>query len=512
MMSDTFRFILSLSPFLVILLLAAGFRRGLIRTGIIAWCWTLAVAILAFGAGLDPFIVSQTKALILAADVLLIVWGALLFCRVCEEAGVLRSLGDGLAAAVPWKSLRALVLAWAFASFLQGAGGFGVPVVITAPLLLAAGFPAGQAVILPFIGHSWAVTFGSLGSSFQALMSASGLGADALAAPSAVMLGALCLLSGILVGWRTSERGEFPRLLPVILLAGSAMAGVQYLLAVSGFWQVASLGGGAAGVLAVSLAGWFLHRKDPGPARPPDPKFLPGLFGYLALIAVILCARWIEPVRRALDSVGWDFSLPQAVTAFGFSTPAESGIRFAPLGHPGTLLVYSSAAVYLLFRRWGFYGEAAGRRILGGTVQRAAPVSVGILLMVCVSTILSYSGMTACLAQGLSAFLGSSFAALSPWVGAAGAFLTGSNTNSNLLFAPLQQRMARSLGLPDSTLLAAQTGGGAVGSVVSPVKVGIGTAAFRADVKEGDVIRKLLLPVALLLAAASAVTILMIGF
>jgi lactate permease len=509
-MSDPFSFLLSLSPFLIILLLTAGFRRGLIRTGIITWCWTLAVAILAFGAGLDPFLVSQSKALILAADVLMIVWGALLFCRVCDEAGVLRSLGDGLAAAVPWKSLRALALAWAFASFLQGAGGFGVPVAITAPLLLAAGFPAGQAATLPFIGHAWAVTFGSLGSSFQALMSASGLGADVLAAPSAIILGALCILSGVLVGWRTSEKGEFPRLLPVILAAGSAMAGVQYLLAVSGFWQVASLGGGAAGVLVVSLAGWLLHRRDPGPPRPPDRKFLPGLSGYLVLIAVILCARLVEPLRRALDSFGWTFSLPAAVTAPGFSTPAESGIRLAPLGHPGALLAYSSAAVYLLFRGWGFYGKSAVRRILGGTAKQAAPVSVGILLMVGVSTILSYSGMTASLAQGLSAFLGSSFAALSPWAGAAGAFLTGSNTNSNLLFSPLQQRMARALGIPGKFLLAAQTAGGAVGSVISPVKVGIGTAAFRTDLKEGDVVRKLLPPIGLLLAAASAVVLILV--
>ena len=91
----------------------AGMRWNLIRTGVAAWCWTLAVAVLAYGADFGVLAVSQAKALILALDVLPIVWGALLFYVVCEEAGVVRAVGDGLAHAVPWKSLRALALAWA---------------------------------------------------------------------------------------------------------------------------------------------------------------------------------------------------------------------------------------------------------------------------------------------------------------------------------------------------------------------------------------------------------------
>jgi lactate permease len=117
--------------------------------------------------------------------------------------------------------------------------------------------------------------------------------------------------------------------------------------------------------------------------------------------------------------------------------------------------------------------------------------------------------MTARLAEGLTASVGGAFPAIAPWLGAVGAFLTGSNTNSNLMFTPLQQTMARALGVREDILLAGQTGGGAVGSVLSPAKVGMGSMAFASGLKEGDVIRKLLLPVGILLLAASVFTVLL---
>ncbi len=509
-MVNPFSVLLAASPLLMILLLTAGLRWGLIRAGVSAWIWTAAAAMLGFGAGLAVLAVSQAKAVILALDILPIVWGALLFFVVCEEAGVIQAVGDGLTRAVPSKGLRALTLAWAFASFLQGAGGFGVPVVITAPLLLTAGFAPIQALVMPFIGHAWAVTFGSLGTSFQALMAASGLGVDALAGPSALVLGILCLLSGVMVGWMGSGKGEFRRLILILIIVGAAMAGTQYLLAVSGFWQIGSLGGGLAGLLVIFIAAWVIRRRNLDLDYRPDRKFILGLSAYLVLIVVILCAKWITPLRGVLQMIEWKPVLPEVATAFGFVTPSGEAIRIAPFGHPGALLVYSAIVVFIIFRTLDWYPAGPAGRILRGTARKAVPVSIGILLMVGVSTILSYSGMTARLAEGLTASVGGAFPVLSPWLGAVGAFLTGSNTNSNLMFVPLQQYMARSLGLKTDILLAAQTAGGAVGSVLSPAKVGVGSIAFASGLKEGDIIRKLLLPIGLLLLAASVFTILLV--
>jgi lactate permease len=501
--------LLSASPFLVILLLMAGLRWGLIRTALAAWAWTALVALLLFGIGLAGAAVSQWKALILALEVLPIVWGALLFYSICEVAGAIRIIGDGLAEAVPWKSLRGLLLGWAFASFLQGAGGFGVPVVVTAPLLWAAGFSPLLAIVLPFIGHAWAVTFGSLGTSFQALMSASGLPAQSLAAPAAILLGGLCILCGLLVGWLGSDKSDFPRLLPALLLAGAAMAGTQYLLAVGGFWQTASLGGGAAGLGVLYAAGRISARAASPAANPPTRRFFAAAAGYFLLIAVILVGQWCEPVRAWLQAYRWNYSLPAVSTASGYGTSGAAG-SFPPFGNSGATLAYAAVVVFIWYRLQRWYRPGAIRDILSGTVRKAAPVSIGILLMIGVSTLLSYAGMTAALAAGATAAVGVAFPVFAPWLGAAGAFLTGSNTNSNLLFAPLQQDVARALGLPPSVLLAAQTGGGAVGSVLSPAKVGVGAIGLRDGPGEGEVMRRLILPIGLLLAAASIGTLLLL--
>jgi lactate permease len=234
--------------------------------------------------------------------------------------------------------------------------------------------------------------------------------------------------------------------------------------------------------------------------------------GYALLTAVILCAQWIPPLHAALQSVQWRIALPATATTLGFSTPAEYGKGIAPLGHPGALLVYSSAAVFILFGRLGFLQKTSPRNIIRVTVRRAIPVSAGIFLMVGISTILSQTGMMSRLAEGISASVGVAFPVVAPWLGGVGAFLTGSNTNSNLLFASLQQRMAQSLGLPEKILLAAQTGGGAVGSVISPAKVGLGSNALAGAPTEGEVMRKLLLPIAILLAGLSVGSVLLLQF
>ena len=103
----------------------------------------------------------------------------------------------------------------------------------------------------------------------------------------------------------------------------------------------------------------------------------------------------------------------------------------------------------------------------------------------------------------MAAAAGPAFTLVAPWLGALGAFISGSNTSSNLLFGMLQRRTAEMLGLSVAWILAAQTTGGAIGSVVSPAKVVVGTASVGSGgtaPEEGEVLRRLLGPAAGLLA------------
>lgn len=97
--------------------------------------------------------------------------------------------------------------------------------------------------------------------------------------------------------------------------------------------------------------------------------------------------------------------------------------------------------------------------------------------------------MTMLLAQGLSSALGSFFPLISPLVGVLGAFATGSNNNSNVLFAPLQNSAALLLSIDPRIMLAAQTAGGALGSMIAPAKIIVGCSTAGILGKDGEVLR-----------------------
>ena len=157
-------------------------------------------------------------------------------------------------------------------------------------------------------------------------------------------------------------------------------------------------------------------------------------------------------------------------------------------------------------RRAGRCTAGAGPRILAATVRGVLTSSISIVAMVSMAVIMSHAGMTAILAEGMASAVGAAFPIISPWIGALGAFMTGSNTNSNVIFAALQLRTAELLAISAPWILAAQTAGGAVGSVIAPTKVVVGAATAGMEGREGEVIRKLdvyVFPMVLLLAAAT---------
>jgi lactate permease len=119
------------------------------------------------------------------------------------------------------------------------------------------------------------------------------------------------------------------------------------------------------------------------------------------------------------------------------------------------------------------------------------------------AVIMQHAGMTDTLAQGLSGAVGSIFPVISPWMGALGAFMTGSNTNSNVVFAALQMRTAELLNLPVAVILAAQTAGAALGSVVAPTKIVVGASTAGMAGREGEVMRKMLVYVGILILIIS---------
>jgi lactate permease len=475
--------LLAALPILMLVTLILGFGWSAARAGPAGWLAAAVVAWLGFGAGADVLAVAQAKSFFLSLDVLLIVWAAYLLYRVVDEAGGVATLAAALPQLTPDRGMQALLIAWAFASFLQGVGGFGVPVVVTAPILLGLGFDPVTAVAAPSLGHAWSVTFGSLGSSYQALIASSGVPGPVMAAESAALLGAACLASGFIV-LRVAGGGR--HLLLRTLIIGLAMAGVQAALALAGVWHIAGFAGGLAG-LAVGFGLARLAR----PARAPDAPRVPlraallALAGYALLVVITLSVQFVLPLRELLGALVIEAHFPAVATARGVQTAAEAGKTLVLLRHAGAILFYAALGTYLLLRRAGVMPRRAVGRIAAATGRGVLGSSIAIVSMTAMVTIMAHAGMTDVLARGLAQVSGNAFPLVAPWIGALGAFVSGSNTSSNLLFGMLQRRTAEYLALSVAWILAAQTAGGALGSVLSPTKVSVGATSARGAAPEG---------------------------
>ncbi len=491
-MTDLFivRWLFAFSPILTVLVLMIFKNWSGSRAGAAGWFVALMAAVFVFGAHPELIAYSQAKGALLSLNVLYIIWAALLLYHVVNETGAIEAIGIGIQRFSGDKAIQLLIFGWVFASFLQGVAGYGVPIAVVAPLLAGLGFSPVVAVAVPAIGHSWSVTFGSMGASFQALMAVSGLDASYLAPWSAALLGMATFLCGIFAvqvygGWKMTRHS-----LPAILIIGSTMAGTQYALSVSGMWTLGGFAASLSGLCScLVVAKLKFYNRAPTAQTQSEMGLWWALSAYFILILIVSAGVIIAPVRAFLGQVQLTMTFPEIVTLKGWVTQAGKGKTINVFGHGGAMLLYATIVGFFVYRAKAFYQPHALTTIIKKTVQSGVPTSLGIVSMVCFAMIMDHCQMIYILAEGVSRVFGSFYPLVSPWIGLLGAFMTGSNTNSNVVFGVLQQETAQMAGLSVSLILAAQTTGGALGSMIAPAKILVGCSTVGLSGKEGPVLK-----------------------
>ncbi len=495
----------ALLPVVLVFALILVARWDGVRAGLAGWLLAFGLALGPYGLGGDGVWASQVSALFLSADVLAIIAGALLLHAVMEDAGAFAPLAAAADFFRGRPVLGAATMGWALATLLQGVAGFGVPVAVLAPVLVGLGLSPMAAVVLPSLGHGWAVTFGSIGNALQAMLNVTGLPVETVALPSAWLaawagLGCGVAALGLCCGWR-ALRAEVGAILGMAL----AMGAVHIVLAQTDFWPLASLGSGLTGLafgLAVLLAGRRGPAGAPAPAAATARRVLPvALAPYGLLWLVVILARLPRPAAWAA-SLGWKVSLPPSATSLGHLNPARDTVAMHPFLGTGSLVMLCALAALAWYRAWGRGpGSLAGP--LRRTLRRSWRPCLAILLLVGMGELMAVSGMTQALAHAAAEGLGPAFPWTVPWIGALGALITGTNTNSNLLFARLELEAARLLALEPGGVMALQNVGAAVASVLSPAKIMVGLSTVGMAGAEGEVMRRL--------APAAAVVILLVS-
>ncbi|PKQ26828.1 MAG: L-lactate permease [Actinobacteria bacterium HGW-Actinobacteria-4] len=501
-------------PIVVVLVLMVAVKWSAARAGIIAGLIALVAALTVydFGGDGDPFTPVEGVAGVLARaawvafTVILIIGPALGIHHLQQRTGATLRLEAGLARITPDPRVAALLIVWFFTLFIEGAAGFGTPVALAAPFLVAAGFKPVAAVTAAIVGHTGAVTFGAVGTPTLAQAATSDYSPAELAwaaAPYQVVVGVvLAIVVARLLGTLIPTHG-----------APWAWMAIAYVLFFVPFTLIArfvgpelpGLGGALVGALAfVALVQLVQRRRlrahEPVVARedlpasaalehaeedlearmPASMSMLRAGAPYLLLVALVLVTRLVPPLQDAARSVSvrWE--------VFGeFSGDIE------PFYHPGLLLLIAFIGGGLI--------QAAGNDGLKHAFVKATrqlvPVSIALVAMVTVAFSMSYSGMTDQLAL-TAAGSGAAWPLFAPAIGALGTFITGSATASNILFTEFQDRTATEIGLEQLPLLGAQNSGAAIGSVICPHNVVAAAATVGLSGREGEVLKRTL-PVAL---------------
>jgi lactate permease len=539
---DLARWLLAVSPIALLLILLAVLRWKAPEAGPVGMFLAAVLALLAFQAPWEMVAVAAGKGIWDAVFILLVVWPALLLYRVGTAAGAFNSLRRGLEEYSRNHVFLVLAFGWVFASFMQGIAGFGAPIAIVAPLLLAIGVRPVYAVVIPLIGHAWANMFGTLAVGWIATLQVVDLEdqlATALAA--AVLLWPADLLAAVAIAWMAGRWAGLRIAWPLILIISAIHGGGQLLMM---FWEPLLsnfLAATAALVVLYPLSHWSRYSEpagdvtdrpamsEQGPERrqdEPEPKkeedkapaptmsLRWALLPYALLTALAVGLLAIPPVADLLERFQFGPSFPEVTTGYDVVAEAEDPYSpISPLTHPGTPLLIAALLTWLIFRRRGFVAakerHAGQQPVWSSLAGDATPASVAIVAFLVLAAVMSDSGQTEVLARGIAEVsppLVFGFGAT--FIGVLGAFMTSSNTASNVLFAELQQDVAQGAGLSESAIIGAQSAGGAIGNAIAPANIVLGTGTAGIVGQEGQVLRMTLpwtLAVAVVIGALTLV-------
>lgn len=492
------------APILVVLGLMVGAQWPAARAGAVGAVVALAVAILAFdfgGAG-DRFGATSgivgvlAEACFIAATIAGIIGPALGIHHLQERTGATLRLRTALGRLHPDPRVGALVIAWFFSLFLEGAAGFGTPVALAAPFLVAAGFSPVAAVSAALVGHAVGVSFGAVGTPVAAQLAIVDLGALDLSRATVVfhlVLGWILMIALLSIIGRVHHRDGPP-------WRWGLVAAISFFVpfgAIAWFIgpELPTLGGALIGVITFGViaarsddaAGRDADRDDADPAS-DGMSVVRAASPYLVLVTLVLATRLVPGLRDRLEQV-----------ELAWSTDSGFGGVVRPLVHPALLLSISFVAGAVAQRsKW-----ATVRAAFWTATTRLGPVVVALVAMITIARTMSYGGMTTELATA-GASAGWAWPFLAPAVGALGTFVTGSATASNVLFTELQQATAESADLDATVLLGAQGFGAAVGNIVCPHNIVAAVATVGMTGQEGVVLRRTL-PVASVYVALGGV-------
>jgi lactate permease len=442
-----------------------------------------------------------------------IVLSAIFVYDITLETGKFEIVKHTIAGLADDRRIQALLIAFSFGAFIEGAAGFGTPVAISAAMLIGLGFKPLQAAGLSLIGNTAPVAYGALGTPIIALASVTKLPIEQLSAMVGRQLPFFSLIVPFWLVWAMAGFKGMREVWPACLTSGATFGIVQFLVSnYHGPWIV-DVAGSIVSILSLVIllkfwqprTTWRFDDDDQyqeagkttaGAAQAP-PNKVSKQEAFIAwmpwIVLSILVFLWGLPqVKTQLNSISLMQFQVSNLHQLVFRAPpvvlqpkAEDAIFvFNWLSATGTALLITGIISGLLLG----LSPVKLIQIFLGTLRRVSISLVTIAAMLALGFTTRYGGLDA--TMGLAfASTGVLFPFFSPILGWLGVALTGSDTSSNVLFGNLQQITAQQLGISPVLSAASNSSGGVMGKMIDAQSIVVACVATKQHGSEGSILR-----------------------
>ncbi|MCF7521773.1 L-lactate permease [Neisseria sp. ZJ106] len=443
-----------------------------------------------------------------------VIFGAIMFNRMMETTGCIDIIRKWLANISPNPVAQLMIIGWAFAFMIEGASGFGTPAAIAAPILMSLGFNPLRVAVFTLVMNSVPVSFGAVGTPTWFGFAPLNLSAADIL-DIGRQTGIMHFFAGFIIpviglGFIVS-REEIRKNIGFIYISVLSCT-LPYVALAMVNEEFPSLVAGAIGLMVSVFAadkGWGLSKdyaKDPEAEKVPLLQVAKALAPLGMLIGMLVVTRIKQLGLKGLltSSEPWfGFSLPglsditvtQSLTIvfgqiFGEAVSEKYQTLYVPAWIPFVLTVWICIVLYRTKFKdaWSFYVATVHQ------TNKPLLALMGALIMVKLMMVGGDDSMVKIIGKEFAAMAGDNWVYFSPYLGAIGAFFSGSNTVSNLTFGPIQQQIATDTGLSATLILALQSVGGAMGNMVCINNIIAVCTVLNVHNAEGTIIKKTVIP------------------
>ncbi|AKD38838.1 LctP [Pasteurella multocida subsp. multocida OH4807] len=460
-----------------------------------------------------------------------IIFGAILFNRMMEVSGSTDILRKWLANINPNPVAQIMIIGWAFTFMIEGASGFGTPAAIAAPILMGLGFKPLQVAMLALVMNSVPVSFGAVGTPTWFGFGALGLSDDVvleLGQKSAFIHFVAAWIIPLfalrfLVTWKQIKQNL------VFIYLSILSCTIPYFLLAQINYEFPALVGGAVGLLISIVSankGLGIHQEGSlasSSENVTSQHVMKALFPTMMLIMILIVTRIHQlGIKQLLnDGTTWfsvslgglgEFGVSQALI-LSLNNILGQGINesyktlYVPSLIPFIVTVIVSIIVFKLTSR-------QTQTIVSTTYHQTKKpffALLGALVMVKLMLVGNdnYDAMVITIGKTFADVTGDKWIYFSSYLGAIGAFFSGSNTVSNLTFGGIQLSIAETTGMSIPLILALQSVGGAMGNMVCLNNIIAVCTVLNVSRQEGSILKRTVLPMFLygVIAALVAVVI-----